>query len=868
MNIFKKISNSKLLIEILILLLFLFISVFVLSKIIFSDSLIGRSLDFNVPPIANLVPNVLKGTFYNWVYTNNGGDRSPFYPTLIPINLLLFWPSLLGAGVWLISRYQMILSVFLSLYFFFLLARQLSKPYSPKESNLISIAAAIFFALNNYIFCELIFGSNVMFLTFAFTPLLIYAIIKYFESKTPLYFFLSLIILIIVSSTLQHMVLAYTIILILAFAYKDYRFFLKIIFLHLLASLYWLIPLFISSSEVAGLELSGNYLQNLTISSANLVRSIFNAEYFSNRNIYLSTLDSKKLLFIWLINAAVVFSTVVFSLFNVRFYKKRHQVLILGFSITFLLSLLLVKGANEPLGGIVKYLYQVFPPINLFRSLQRYLSFYVISSSILFTFTAIYFVKLNKKIIYIFFVLVIINAMPWWLTRDLGTERITTDAKIPSFLGQYKLTKGNFDFYHLNDKFLDFSIMPIAPGFSIKFLPTLVTKNELQGGDSGLAYGNKRFYATDLGMNRFKRVLDKLELGMYTEKDFFQKNDRLFDLLYIRNFIIREDVEPINSNNSNNFNIEFAKESALNSPTLKKIEQADYITIYQKKNFLPKIFTATKTIQSDKDLDQIQEITSLSDYSSRSAIFLLGQNQKKADQISKLPQNFNSTPPTLEFKQINPTKYRVMIHSAKDKFPLIFSETFHDGWKIYLAKYKQKESKEKMLAQISSDYKILEGNEDDQASKDELTNYINKGLITFLGDGIENKIKHEKFTEDNKEVFDHTERYKIGFVSKNFSDTIQNDNLKKGKIYDAWFKKPAVSNQDHFVANGYANSWIIDSNDICNDNINCIKNSDGTYDFEFIIEYWPQRFLWMGVLFTVLLLFGIGLYGVIKKIRK
>lgn len=864
MHILKKISSARLLLEILFFLLFLSISIFVLSKIIFSDSLIGRSLDFNVPSITNLVPNALKGTFFNWVYTNNGGDRSPFYPTLIPINILLFWPSLLGASAWLIARYQMVLSVFFSLYFFFLLARELIKSYGLKGSNLISIAGAIFFALNNYFFCELIFGSNVMFLTFAFVPLLLYAILKYFENKSPSYFLLALVVLIIISSTLQHLVLAYIMISVLAFAYKDYRFFFKIISLHLLTSLYWLIPLLISSSDVASVELSGNYLQNLTVSSANLVRSIFNAEYFSNRNIYLSTLG-KKFLFIWLINAAVIFSAVIFSLFKIRFYKKRHQALILCFSIIFVFSLLLVKGANEPFGGIVKYLYQNFPLINLFRSLQRYLSFYVISASILFTLSMVYFVKLNRKTVYIFLILVVLNAMPWWLTRDLGTAKITAAGKMPSFLGEYKLTKGNFDFYHLNDKSLDFAIMPIPPGFSINFLPTTATKNQLQGGDSGLAYGNKRFYATDLGMSRFKRILDKLELGMYTEKDFFDKNDRLFDLLYIRNFVVRKDVEPINSNNSINFDIKFAEDSALNSQALKKVEQTDYVTIFQRKNFLPKIFTADKTIRSEKDLDQIQEITSSNEYSSRTAIFLLGQNESKLNQISKLPGKIDYTP-ILEYKKINPTKYRIIVHGAKDKFPLMFSETFHSNWKVYLKKPEQRKDKEKLLAE-ASDYKLLEGNEDDQAVRDELIDYINRGIITSLGNGKEKEKKHEKF-EDNKEVFDHTERYKIGFISKNFQDSIQNDNLGDGTIFDTWFKQPAVPDEAHYVVNGYSNSWAIDPNSICTNNLSCTKNSDGTYDLEIVIEYWPQRFLWAGILFTMSIIFGVGMFSVVKSFKK
>ncbi|MFA5128305.1 MAG: hypothetical protein WC457_04945 [Patescibacteria group bacterium] len=40
--------------------------------------------------------------------------------------------------------------------------------------------------------------------------------------------------------------------------------------------------------------------------------------------------------------------------------------------------------------------------------------------------------------------------------------------------------------------------------------------------------------------------------------------------------------------------------------------------------------------------------------------------------------------PKLEYRQISPTKYIVNVHGASESFPLIFSESFHQGWKIYV----------------------------------------------------------------------------------------------------------------------------------------------------------------------------------------
>ena len=40
--------------------------------------------------------------------------------------------------------------------------------------------------------------------------------------------------------------------------------------------------------------------------------------------------------------------------------------------------------------------------------------------------------------------------------------------------------------------------------------------------------------------------------------------------------------------------------------------------------------------------------------------------------------------PQLEYRQVNPTKYIVNVHGASESFPLVFSESFHPGWKIYV----------------------------------------------------------------------------------------------------------------------------------------------------------------------------------------
>jgi hypothetical protein len=261
----------------------------------------------------------------------------------------------------------------------------------------------------------------------------------------------------------------------------------------------------------------------------------------------------------------------------------------------------------------------------------------------------------------------------------------------------------------------------------------------------------------------------------------------------------------------------------------------------------------------------------------------------------------NSGNPIIEYTKINPTKYRVRVHSAEGVFPMVFSESFHEGWRAYVTQVESSKSKVqsnlekyKILdgneddpkvindgaspkvangdgasqASVLDNYKILDGNEEDQASKSELEYFIKKGWVTSLGNLKERIIEHNKW-EDNKEKLDYEEKYSIDFISKNFQDTIQNDNLPTGKFYETWLKKP-LNADNHLMINGYANSWMIDVNEVCEKENVCVKNSDGSYDFEMVIEFWPQRLFYIGLGISGMTLFSCLVYLVYdwRKKRK
>ncbi|MCX6810989.1 MAG: hypothetical protein NTY30_04665, partial [Candidatus Berkelbacteria bacterium] len=84
---------------------------------------------------------------------------------------------------------------------------------------------------------------------------------------------------------------------------------------------------------------------------------------------------------------------------------------------------------------------------------------------------------------------------------------------------------------------------------------------------------------------------------------------------------------------------------------------------------------------------------------------------------------------------------------------------------------------------------------------------------------------------------------------------------------DTWFKKP-IAETNHILANEYQNGWNIDVDGMCRDNSTCQKNSDGTYNFKLVIEFWPQRLFYLGLLTAIGGLMVAAFFAVIQVLKK
>jgi len=272
----------------------------------------------------------------------------------------------------------------------------------------------------------------------------------------------------------------------------------------------------------------------------------------------------------------------------------------------------------------------------------------------------------------------------------------------------------------------------------------------------------------------------------------------------------------------------------------------------------------------------------------------ISHNGKTGDTIRFFKNKKSFDAPIIEFRRINPTKYRIRIHGARANFPLIFSEKFHHNWRLYIVPLTtpQTNLNDNSTQQLLSSYKVFEGNEETQVRLDELKIFIENGWVTDIKRDSPSQINPYYFIK--KQFASHlpSETSTSAFISKKFANAIQNDNLSANVFWETWFagkieincsedtfdrkdckkvdprfwkKKPdrnpnafEWSNQLHWKANSLVNSWWINLDVFPHlfphknqGPVFYRSNSDETIDFELIVEFWPQRLFYFGMFLSL-----------------
>ncbi len=88
------------------------------------------------------------------------------------------------------------------------------------------------------------------------------------------------------------------------------------------------------------------------------------------------------------------------------------------------------------------------------------------------------------------------------------------------------------------------------------------------------------------------------------------------------------------------------------------------------------------------------------------------------------------------------------------------------------------------------------------------------------------------------------------------------------KTWVPWISPDRIPDDDHFKLNGFLNGWYIDTQTYCVKQTLCTRNPDGTYDMDLVIEFFPQRWFYVGLVISVVTFIGCIMYLMYDFIRR
>jgi hypothetical protein len=839
-------------------------------------------------------PNyIIKKAFYLILPTNLGTFPYLlyFYPIILTFSAIFF----ISGHNYLISQEIMfVLIMFFSMLYFYLFCMELN--IFERNKKFSSTMAAIFYLFNLFVLIYYITIFQFSFYLLPFTSIFLFILIRWLKTKKFIYIvIMSLIISLFSIGEFEFPTYVVIILLFLfIFMYKTFEttnlknikeniiysgLILLIIFL---INMWFILPfLYNSFSEY----------YNVAKFFPNFKEVYSGNSYFTNILEYFS-------------NCSTFINSGFLSLMHFRWVNNYHNkiFIILGFLITliilipiltnfkksamiigiFLLGIYFSIGAKPPFSGIKIWLFQHLPFTMLFNENYAFNSFFIVSASILFGYgIGIIYNTIIKKMKYLYANIIIsivlliffgLYVFPLWSNNIFNgyqfynRKKILFSIKIPDY---YNKAKKYFKQKKVNYNILTLPLVSSESHYNWHF--------GFEGnGPTFLLYEHSSI--SNLMHDTFFQdiLINKFQNNGYKK---FINTASLFSVKYI---VLQNDILEYRNYYTllnNHFNLKHISKAELRiilntSKGLKLARKFGKLDIYKisDKYFLFKVWTPKRVIFVKHELklhdldNYMVPITMQNSFKVRTAVFakLFSQNRHSeriknhelnniADKYSKQYSLNNKTlyipasnktltisetvkkinTPTVEFKEINPSKYAVIVHNAKASFPLIFNLMYLAGWNVYPQIYPKRTE----VNRSDNNY----NHNDDAGDISKQTNTDTYKNITFTG---------------NK------------FISKDINGTVQNNNIPNGHILQTLFEKP-MPTKYHFVADGYSNSWWI--------NLNYIKklgpryykvNKNGTVDFELIIDYWPQRLLYIGLIISGSSLFIIIAYLIFDATRK
>lgn len=507
----------------------------------------------------------------------------------------------------------------------------------------------------------------------------------------------------------------------------------------------------------------------------------------------------------WFVNIIMflpAFLLVVYSFIVEKNLKFKRKLLVLVPIL--LLIIFLNKGVNEPLAFLYVWMLKNIPFFMIFKSpLEKFSLLYLFFFTL--TILVIYSSAKKKKLFnFLFIIYIMVGILPYITLNFMPDFSIGLDKFVSRkfiFKDEYKKVIDR-----INGDNLYYRYMSLPGSLNYQVTMSNLDGKYYRGMDPILYAINKPFVAAYSG-SQFKVLYKNLSN---------ENIESLMGVFSIRKILLNPDIIP-----SFGFSEQQSSEQ-LKSLFSKKFknEQFNNLGIYTLNSYVPLVYSPTRQIHINKNIiDPEYSFSKMitSEFKFGSVIIPDNDNQEEEEIIDLAEENR----PDIEFRKISEVKYRIVIHKLKREVPLVFNESFHKGWKLYQSD---------TISQNDLSSKYSSSGREDSASQEEIEKFLSQKILSRT----------------------MAENGKSNFISKSFNKTIQNDNLAKGEFYENWFQ-PSVG--DHIKVNGYANSWIINPEKLCNDSNKCTKNADGSYDTELTVEFLPQRLFYIGAAISGLTLF-------------
>lgn len=632
---------------------------------------------------------VIHRLLYVWdEFAYLGADQSLLYTPATPFYAVFGVLHKLGIPVDAINRLQFIIPFFLMIIGMYLLFVYIFEDNKYKQFG--GIVAASFYGFNYLTTASLLQGWVSVIFVYGVIPFILLFWLKGMEGQKKIYVVFAAFLTIFLSSsnptfaglgyiTIFLLTLYYLVICTRSNIYSFVQNTLLFVSLSILFNLYWLLPGIISfSTGINSYNSDVNFLSMISqrfplsgamhfgfdpiVMKAGLGMLPFNGFFASNYYLILS------------------YTIVIIAFASLLTFRHKEQSrLLVFFALLSLVGFFLVKGTNQPFGGIYLWLWNNIPGFNIYRSTEKWLFLAIFGISVLLGSSILYFISLfvekpvaqidkRKRVVFLFVVIfsciVLTNALPL-LSGNLSSflkpstvpdsyftihDTLLTDNndyKIIILPGPTGMTNFTWHNSETGDVFKVISPKPTIESFS-------------PGSLRSLEIISKTYY--ELSQENLSDY-DKIKfLSLMNVGDIFVHNDTM------------SDATPILTNVSTIY-------MNVTEFSVSKIHNA---------YFLPHLYPASTPTIINGGIDEMFQVVTSDNFTlGDSVLFLSNDIDQKQNQFIK---EYNNTILSIDgntseiiFQKINPTKYKVHVNASQPFF-LVFSESYHYNWEVYIDK--------------------------------------------------------------------------------------------------------------------------------------------------------------------------------------